>query len=380
MTDAQTTAALYAAFDTNAIFQRQLKLNRNGVGPGHFGWLNTADGCKDSACMAANIADVSGACYSDAGVALAIGATNAVEQYFDVRFDIYIQDPPLVLSSANSPAVNVRKEYLPGHKATAVAWRTASPASASSDYYTYPSDRTLGTVNKNSNTLTDVASTSGVATGEPVVDAAGALASSSDNPATVSGSGGSTIMLSTQASETQTADGLTVEWTTSGLPEDVSFPNLGGAEGNGDWDCADYWAINHPHGPPAATVGTALGGVCGTPAQTTVSRYQVYRYEIAEGTGADGIAVWSERNGWASNGLSDRQGATNPPGDFKTESGAPFCASTAGVGGVDTTAGGVDRRNLIAPIINCLAQTALDNIPGAGTPPRRQWPHLASSS
>jgi hypothetical protein len=28
--------------------------------------------------------------------------------------------------------------------------------------------------------------------------------------------------------------------------------------------------------------------------------------------------------------------------------------------------GGVDRRNLIAPIINCLAQAALGNIAGAG--------------
>ena len=79
MTDAQATAALYAAFDNPGILRRQLKLNRNGVGPGHFGWLNTADGCKDPGCMASNIAGVSGACYSDAGVSLAIGNTNAVE-------------------------------------------------------------------------------------------------------------------------------------------------------------------------------------------------------------------------------------------------------------------------------------------------------------
>ena len=159
---------------------------------------------------------------------------------------------------------------------------------------------------------------------------------------------------------------MTVEWTTSGLPEDISFPTLGGAEGNGQWDCENYWAINHPRGPSAAAVGIALGGVCGTPQQTTVSRYQVYRYEIGEGTGAGGIADWSGRNGWASNGQSDLQGATAPPGEFQTESGAPFCAKASGVAGVDTTTGGVDRRNLIAPIINCLAQTALGNIAGAG--------------
>ena len=366
MTDAQATAALYAALDNPAILRRQLKLNRNGVSPGHFGWLKTADGCKDSSCMAANVAGVSGACYSDVGVSLAIGATNAVEQYFDTRFDIYNQDPPLALSGADAPAINVRKGYLPGHKSNAVDWCSAAPASASGPYYTYPSDRTVGTVTQNSVTLTDVESTTGVTTGEPVVDAAGYIASTSDNPATVSGSVGSNITLSTQASGTETGDGLTVEWTTSGLPQDISFPSLGGAEGNGEWDCADYWAINHPRGPSAGTVGIALAGVCGTPEQTTVSRYQVYRYEIAQGTGTGGIGDWSGRNGWTSNGQSDLQGASSPRGNFQTESGAPFCASASEVSGIDTTTGGVDRRNLIVPIINCLAQTALGNIAGAG--------------
>ena len=183
--------------------------------------------------MAANIAGVSGACYSDAGVSLAIGAKNPVEQYLDARFDIYDQDPPLAVSSADAPAVNVRKGYLPGHKSNAVDWCSAAPASASTEYYTYPSDRTVGTVTQNSPILTDVESTTGVTSGEPIVDAAGYIASASDNPATVSGSAGSTITLATQASGTEAGDGLTVEWTTSGLPEDISFPNLGGAEGNG---------------------------------------------------------------------------------------------------------------------------------------------------
>jgi hypothetical protein len=272
MTDAQATTALYAAFDNPAILRRQLKLNRKGVGPGHFGWLNTADGCKDSACMATNIAGVSGACYSDVGVSLGTGNTNAVEQYFDARFDIYNQDPPLVPSSADAPAVNVRKGYLPGRKSSAVDWCTAASASDSNLYYTYPSNRTVGTLTQNSPAVTDVASTLGITPGEPVVDASGSIESTSDNPATVTGSGGPTITLSVQASKSQTADGLTIEWTTSGLPEDVSFPNLGGAEGNGEWDCANYWAINHPRGPSTATVGTAIGGVCGTPEQTTVSR------------------------------------------------------------------------------------------------------------
>ena len=366
MTDAQATAALYSAFDDPTILRRQLKLNRNGVGPGHFGWLNTAGGCDDTTCMAKNVAGAAGACYSDQGVSLAIASKNAVEPYFDTRFDIYNQDPPFASPSADPPGVNVRKGFLPGHKSNSVDWCSATPASGSNLYYTYPSDRTVGTATQNSPALTDVVNTIGITAGEPVIDSAGAFASSAGNPVIVSGSAGSTVTLSTQASEAQASDSLTIEWTTSGLPEDTTFPNLGGAEGNGQWDCGDYWAINHPHGPTAATVGTALGGVCGAPAQTTVSRYQVYRYEIGQGSSVGGISDWSGRNGWASNGQPDPQGSRSPPGQFQTESGAPFCANARGVSGVDTTTGGVDRRNLIVPIINCLAQTALGNIAGAG--------------
>jgi hypothetical protein len=366
MTDAQATEALYSAFDDPMILRRQLKLNRNGVGPGHFGWLNTADGCDDTTCRARNVAGATGACYSDAGVSLAVGNKNAVEQYFDARFDIYNQDPPLASPSADPPAVNVRKGYLPGHKSNAVDWCSATPAAGSNLYYTYPSDRTVGAATQNSPTLTDVANTTGITAGEPVIDSAGGFASSADNPVTISASAGSTVTVSTPATSSQASDGLTIEWTTSGLPEDIAFPGLGGAQGNGQWDCADYWAINHPHGPTAATVGAALGGVCGTPSQTSVSRYQVYRYEISLGSKAGGVSDWSGKNGWTSNGQPDPQGSRSPPGRFQTESGAPFCASARGVSGVDTTTGGVDRRNLIVPIINCLAQTALGNITDAG--------------
>ncbi len=366
MTDAQATEALTSAFDDPALLRRELKLNRNGVGPGHFGWLNTADGCADATCRAKNVAGASGACYSDAGVSLAIGNTNAVEPYFDTRFDIYNQDPPLASPSADPPSINVRKGYLPGHASNAADWCSATPAGASSLYYTYPSTRTVGAATQNSPTVTEVANTTGITGGEPVVDSGGVFASTADNPVSVSTSGGSTVTLSTPATATQGSDELTIEWTTSGLPEDIAFPGLGGAEGNGEWDCADYWAINHPHGPSAASIGTALGGVCGSPAQTSVSRYQIYRYEISAGSGAGGVNDWSGKNGWTSNGQPDPQGSRIPPGRFQTESGAPFCANARGVSGVDTTTGGIDRRNLIVPIINCLAQTALGAMSDAG--------------
>ena len=170
MTDAQATAALYSAFDNPAMLRRQLKLNRNGVGPGHFGWLKTADGCNDATCMAKNVASAAGACYSDAGVSLAIGNNNAVEPYFDTRFDIYNQNLPLASPSADPPAVNVRKGYLPGHKSNAVDWCSATPASGSNLYYTYPSNRTVGATTQNSPILTNVANSIGITTGEPVLD------------------------------------------------------------------------------------------------------------------------------------------------------------------------------------------------------------------
>ena len=105
-------------------------------------------------------------------MSLAIGNMNAVEQYFDTRFDIYNQDPPLASPSADPPGVNVRKGYLPGHKSNAVDWCSATPAAGSNLYYTYPSDRTVGAATQNSPILTDVANTTGIADGEPVIDEA----------------------------------------------------------------------------------------------------------------------------------------------------------------------------------------------------------------
>src|SRR3984885_3960655 len=208
MTDAQATAALFSAFDDPATLRRQLKLNRNGLGPGHFGWLNTTDGCDDATCRAKNVAGASGACYSDAGVSLAVGNTNAVEPYFDTRFALYNQDPPLASPSAAPPAVNVRKGYLPGYKSNAVDWCSATPASGTALYYTYPSDRTVGTAPQHSPTLTDLATPVGIAAGEPVVDSGGVFASAADNPVAVSSVNGSTVTLGAPPSQTPASGAL----------------------------------------------------------------------------------------------------------------------------------------------------------------------------
>ena len=370
MTDAQATAALYTAFATPSILQRQIKLNRSNTSPGNFGWLQTEDGCNNTTCMRAHVASETGACYNGTGVTLATGNKNSVEQFFDTMFDIYSQSPKPGVSG-NAPAVNVRKGYLPGTKSNAPDWCGSGPAdpNPTNTALTYPSDSTTGTVNKNSNLATSVANTTGVVSSEPIVDGKGYFGSTAASPTTVTGVSGSTVTVSNNASKTNGADDLTIEWTATGLPEDTAFPNLGGLEGNGQWDCANYWGISHPSGPTAAAVGSALSGTCGTPAQTTVSRYQIYRYEISQGSSSGGINDWSGRNGWSSNGLTDAQGVKNPAGNYQTENGAPYCAAASGVSGVDTTTGGIDRRNIIVPIINCLAQTALGNITGGNTDP-----------
>jgi hypothetical protein len=89
MTDAQATAALYTAFATPSILQRQFILNRTNTSPGHFGWLQTEDGCNNTSCMRTHIASQTGACYDGTGVTLATGNKNSVEQFFDTMFDIY---------------------------------------------------------------------------------------------------------------------------------------------------------------------------------------------------------------------------------------------------------------------------------------------------
>ena len=75
---------------------------------------------------------------------------------------------------------------------------------------------------------------------------------------------------------------------------------------------------------------------------------------------------WSGKNGWASNGQPDPQGANSPPATSRPRAAPRFAPARAASAASIRRPGGVDRRNLIAPIVNCLAQTALGNITGAG--------------
>lgn len=129
--------------------------------------------------------------------------------------------------------------------------------------------------------------------------------------------------------DTLTGDAVTA------LPRDTSFADF---MGNGQWNCAGYWSKNHTAAAPTVTAdGTA--GVCGNTTTTTLSRYDVYRYEIAQNL----------INDWSGNRQPNLKSSDHGTG----ESGKPYCAGANT--GVDETNGFTDRRLIPVPIINCLA-------------------------
>jgi hypothetical protein len=144
-----------------------------------------------------------------------------------------------------------------------------------------------------------------------------------------------------------------------GPPEDSSFTALsasGGSIGNGQWDCATYWSFNHNTAAAPTVRADGGSGVCGTTATTTLSRYDVYAYEI-NNTFVGGWSRGTAANAW-NPGLPTYSA-------IKGENGQPLCA---GVGN-----GVPGRRVMEIAIINCEAQSALisggataNDIPVAG--------------
>jgi hypothetical protein len=206
MTDAQATQALVSALDPNdpnynaATPRKQFRLNRTGIAPGNFGWVQTAD-CPNSGanCMRNDLAKTGGACYTSFTVTLATGNKNNVESYIDTRFDIYSQNPAPTISSTNAPSINVRKGYSPG---TGQNWSgaacSASPEYASAVYYTTPMTTTTGTTSIGANSITSVGSTSNIDANEyvfgPGIPVGTTVSSVSGNTVniTVPGGGGAT--------------------------------------------------------------------------------------------------------------------------------------------------------------------------------------------
>jgi hypothetical protein len=105
------------------------------------------------------------------------------------------------------------------------------------------------------------------------------------------------------------------------LPNDTfSGTNI---QGDGNWNCASYWGNSHTSGAPSGC----------TAANPTLSRYQVYQYEISH-------SIVGE------NSQYKQPGCANP------ETGRPLCAGTSNA--VATP----DRRNIVVAVINCLAHSA----------------------
>lgn len=101
----------------------------------------------------------------------------------------------------------------------------------------------------------------------------------------------------------------------SNIVDSPDGPHIAPRFGNGDWDCFEYWEVNHP--------GTTLEG-CDGFGQDNMSRYDVYRYEntninmIPDNSGSDG------------------------------ENGHPQC-----YGGLEAPSDVPDRRILYLAVVNC---------------------------
>ncbi|MBR1251480.1 Tad domain-containing protein [Bradyrhizobium sp. AUGA SZCCT0169] len=349
MSDSAATAALRAALDVPGApaTKRMLRMNMSKTSPGHFGYLVPPDSCNGASCLKDWIARTHPpACYQTPGVDLNTGNKTAVSDAFNVRFDIY--SGSLNYSVDYAPDVNVRKGYLPknGNWCTAAA---SSPVYHTTDYPDSTNPRppiieTTGTTTTSGN-----ATEKKTITSVPAADVSNAFTTggNNDDKQMVSGaniqpntdidgpgSAPTTSLLMSKVAATAGSAPLTIKWKTSGFPQDKSWTGICAdgscIEGDGNWDCTNYWKLNHP-----AQVGNPPPGCYTTP--PTTSRYDVYNYEIANNLVGD----------WSGNGLPNTGGGTQGNG----ESGAPYCAGPNN---------GVAKRRIIhAAIINCLAHSGL---------------------
>ena len=339
MTDAQATDALHAALDTSdtrydpAVLRRQFRMDRTSTSPGHFGWLTPPDNCNNTACLKQWIAYANPpACYTSTNVNMATGNKQPLERAFDVRFDIFNPNTIKTPSDTYAPALNVRKGYLPDSKKNWCNTAQASP------YLTTPILHTTGNTTGSGSgqkTITNVPATdiAKIAVGQMITGSTIAANTSVTAINTTS----RTVTMSANATANGSGVALSFKWETSGLPQDKQWTGLCSSgtcyQGNGDWNCLDYWTINHSGAAPSGCTNSS----------PTMSRYQIYRYEIANAL----------INDWSGNAQPNITGKSG-----NGESGAPLCAAASNVSGIDSTTGGTDRRTIFMAAVNCLAQSA----------------------
>jgi Flp pilus assembly protein TadG len=374
MTDAQATQALYAALDPNdpsynpATRRKMFRMPvvGNNTSPGHFGWLQfTAnfDGCNPNSTPCLNKlvgyddSSLVRLCVDGSGVQMATG-NKPVPTAFNDRFDMYSGNGP---STQFTPSINVRKGYVAGsgnnwcnatqgdYLSQQIAVNGANPNAGAVPLA--PAVTTVTAPVNNSNTF-QVASTAGIQPGMSIVQTGGTTVLSTVRTAT-----GTTVTTPTSQRVTLTAnENLTFLWLTSDLPLDSQWTDLCTAgtclQGNGDWDCLNYWTINHSTAAGGLTSAAPTGCTASNP---SVSRYDVYNYE-------NGLASNSSANA----PITDYSGYPRPT-TSNGENGAPLCAARLGF--TPTFNATYDPRIVNVAVINCLAQTALGNIKGGNSGP-----------
>jgi Flp pilus assembly protein TadG len=344
--DAAATAALRSNLADPAVERKLIRMDRTKTGPGHFGFLVPPDGCNGASCLKDWIAKAHpSTCYQTQSVDLNTGAMASVNDAFNVRFDMY--GGSLKYSADYAPSVNVRKGFLPS-KGGKDPWCSADVPSGATNphapYYSLPITTGLtGATTKTSATISAISpGTSGLIVGNPLLAnplnglSSAAQIATIPNTTSVTVSGGN-------ANKNGTGVALSSKGITSGFPLDSNMTNTTVIYGNGDWNCLDYWKVNHK---------TAAAPAGCTKANPTISRYKVYRYEI------DNNLV----NDWSA-GPDGTSYPDNTAGNKNSENGAPLCAGAGN--GVDTSTGATDRRVIFAAIINCEAQSALIGVGGA---------------
>ncbi|MDX1822717.1 MAG: pilus assembly protein TadG-related protein [Paracoccaceae bacterium] len=144
------------------------------------------------------------------------------------------------------------------------------------------------------------------------------------------------------------ADASTNDLWAQGFPDNAVMPTVptsGASIGQGNWDLAGYWAVNHPGQPlPPATANSRNGLVTQAPGAQMPSRYDIYRYEIESPTYPNNLVAGT------SAGDPTR---TGPSGAGTRESGLPQCTGTDET--LLSTSRESDRRIVFAAIIDCLA-------------------------
>jgi Flp pilus assembly protein TadG len=126
-----------------------------------------------------------------------------------------------------------------------------------------------------------------------------------------------------------------------GLPRDNNLKGVGQRFGNGKWDFAKYWQVNHPNDPVPAELSVA----------PNPTRHQVYQWEIGSGLIPDGTGHYKNPPGTVEDGKTNVAG---PGNDCYQGPNACFSPYDPGCSAAD--ADFLDRRELVIAVIDCEAQ------------------------